>query len=178
MGIKLATEKKDFYKLEVMVETTNVLLNNLEIKFNRMSLYSEYEDTEVNILDDRKVVFEPERTIDGFRVKVFILNDSDNEEERIDYLIDEEYEIQELDLSIKNTNGVVYEYSINMEVGEQVNQKEVEVELNPEMKNAISFISNYIENDVTEMCNKCFEILDKDDIAVKSINTISQIEII
>lgn len=173
----LATEKRSFFKLEVRVDTPSVVLNNLEFKFNKLTLYSEYDDSSI-VIENRRVVFEPERTLEGFRTSIYILNESDTPTERIDYLFDEEYEIEELDIEIKSTTGVKYEFYINNDVGEQVEDKEVEIEVSPEMSACLNFISSYIVDEENKIVNTCYDFLKDEEEAINALKLISEINIL
>lgn len=175
--MNLATEKRDFYKLEVRVEAPTVIIQNLEFKFNYLKMSSEYDESEV-IIKDRRVVFEPQRTLEGFRVSLFVLNEGDNPEERIDYLIDEDYQVDELSMEITSSNNQTYSYELNEEIGEQVDGKEVEVELSLEMRTVLNLLTSAVEEDTKEIGNLCYQYLSEDEEAVAIINDIANIDIL
>ena len=87
------TEKRGFFQIQVIVSAATVNVDNIDINFNGITLYSEDEDKLIEI-KGRRTVIEPERCSDGLRINLYILNEGDNPEERIDYLIDEDYEIE------------------------------------------------------------------------------------
>lgn len=170
----MITEVRDFFKVEVNVSIPTVNLENVEIDFNKMILYREDDDSTI-IIEHRKVIFEPVRTSEGFKVIIFILNEGEEFDERIDYMIDEDYEIENIDISIKNVSkGTEYEYYINYNIGEQVH-KEVEIEVALPLKNAISYIASSLdknlENHVYETINGNYEL-------IELINNISNIDIL
>lgn len=171
----MITELRGFFKCEVNVTTTTVNFENVDINFNKMVLYREDDDSTITI-QDRRVVLEPVRTGDGFKVMIFILNEGEELEERIDWLIDEDYEIEEIDMSITNLlKNSPYEYSINYNIGEQI-EKEVEIEVALPLKKAITYITSRMENN--SLNNHIYEIMVENNDLIETINAIANIEVV
>ena len=138
-------EKKNFYKLQVIVSAATVNIDNIQIDFNGITLYSEDEEDTVEIRN-RRTVIEPERCSDGLALNIYILNEGDNPRERIDYLLDEDYEIADVDIVVLHKkNGKVFPTRLNEQIGEQL-EKEVPVEVPQEIKDA----SDYVMENITE----------------------------
>lgn len=139
------TEKRGFFQIQVIVSAVTVNVDNIDINFNGITLYSEDEDKLIEI-KGRRTVIEPERCSEGLRINLYILNEGDNPEERIDYLIDEDYEIETVDISVVHKkNGKVFPIRVNEKIGEQV-MKEVPVEIPQELQDA----SDYVMENITE----------------------------
>lgn len=171
----MITEQREFFKCEVNVVTTTVNFENVDINFNQMILYREDDDSTI-VIKDRRVILEPVRTGDGFKVIIFILNEGDELEDRIDWLIDEDYEIETIDMTITNKlKNAPYEYSINYAIGEQV-QKEVEVEVALPLKKAITYLTSRLENQ--NLNNHVYEIMIENNELIETINAIADIEVI
>lgn len=171
----MITEVREFFKCEVNIVATTVNLENVEVKFNQMVLYREDDDSTI-IVKDRKVILEPVRTGDGFKVVIFIQNEGEELVDRIDWLIDEDYEIEQIDLSIINlSKNSAYDYSINANIGEQI-QKEVEIEVALPLKKAIDYISSTIEN--KGLTNHIYDVMIECDELVETINAIANIEVL
>lgn len=170
----LAKEVRDFYKLEVRVKTNSVILENIKVKFNKIVL----SDGESAIsISDRRLVYEVNKTIDGFRVNLYILNDVEDTSKRIDYLIDDDYEIEKLDIVIYSvTTNKKYDFTINESIGEQISKK-VDIEVSKEMQECLSYISSGIENE--ELVSHIYEKISKDKSDIVSrINSIASIKTI
>lgn len=173
--MSVVTEQREFFKMEVNVTTPSVILENVEIAFDKIILYSEIDDKTI-IITNRKAVFEKERTCEGFKVKVFILNEDDELEDRIDWLLEEEYEIEDLELKITSiSNSKEFTYKINTLIGEQV-VKTVEIELDPNLKKSLTFLSSYIEDN--SLTNEIYSIVNASDDLKDIISEIADINTI
>lgn len=173
----MITESREFFKLEVLVKTVSVVLENVECKLNSIRLYQEDEDKTVTINgEDRDILFEPVRTTDGFKVHIFISNDGEELEERIDWMLDEDYEIEDIDMTITNiSSNEEYEFSIQFHIGEQV-EKEVEIEVNSTLKNSIKFITDNLNTNLSP--NYIYDILKENHELTDFISIISDIDVL
>ena len=139
------TEKREFFKIQVIVSAATVNVDNININFNGITLYSEDEDKTVEI-KGRRTVIEPERCSEGLSINIYILNEGDDPTKRIDYLIDEDYEIETVDISVVHKkNGKAFPVKVNERIGEQV-VKEVPIEIPQELQDA----SDYVMENITE----------------------------
>ena len=173
----MITEIREFFKLEVLVKTVSVVLDNVECQLNSIRLYQEDEDKTVTIKgEDREVLFEKVRTTDGFKVNIFISNEGEELEERIDWMLDEDYEIEDIDMTIINaSSSEEYEFAIQFHVGEQV-EKEVEIEVNSNLKNSIQFISDNLTTNISP--NYIYEIMNQNHELTDFISAISDIDVL
>lgn len=171
----MITEVRGFFKVEVKVKATTVNLENISIEFNKIVLYREEDDSAI-VIEDRRVVTEPVRTSEGFNVVLYILNEGEEFEDRIDWLMDEDYEIETIDLTIKNiSKNTDYDYELNYNIGEQIN-KEVEIEVSPSLNNAITYLSSRLENQ--ELNNYIYNTMINNPDLIDVINDISNIKTI
>ena len=132
-------EEREFYKIQVIVAAATVNIDNIDIDFKGLDLYSEDEDKLVKITN-RRTIFETERCSEGVRINIFILNEGENLDERIDYLIDEDYEIETVYISVKNKKtGKELKTTLNDLIGEQI-KKDVPVEIPDEAKEAVDYV--------------------------------------
>ena len=173
----MITEIREFFKLEVLVKAISINLDNVECHLNSITLYQEFEDKTITIKgSDREVLFEKVRTYDGFKVNIFITNDSEEYEERIDWLLDEDFEIEDIDMTITNASSKEeYEFAIQFQVGEQV-VKEVEIELNSNLKNAINYISNNLTTNLS--ANHIYDIMSQNHDLTDFVSKISNIDVL
>lgn len=170
----MVTEIRGFFKCEVNVVATTVNLENVGIEFESMVLYREDDDSTIEV-KDRRVILEPVRTGDGFKVTIFIQNEGDELEDRIDWLIDEDYEIEVINLSIKNlSKNTEYDYVINQNIGEQV-EKEVEIEVAIPLKKAINYVSASLDKQLT---NHVYDIMVGNEELVEFVNAVANIEVV
>lgn len=132
-------ETREFFQVQVIVKATSINEENLKIEFNGLNLYSEDEDKLVEIRN-RRTVFEIDRCSEGLKIDIFILNEGTDPNERIDYLIDEDYEIEDIFIKVlnKKTNKE-FSTKINSLIGEQV-KKDVPIELAPELQETTDYL--------------------------------------
>lgn len=169
----LAKEIREFYYLEVKVKTPSVTIENIRVKFKEIVL-SNGDDTVT--ITNRRCVYNADRTTDGFRVKIYILNDTDDTSKRIDYLIDDDYEIETLGLDINSTSSnKTYEFEINENIGEQI-KKKVDIEVSEEVQKCLTYISESLESE--ELVNFIYARVSKDEKMIKNINAIADIAVI
>ena len=170
----MITEVRGFFKCEVNVVATSVNLENVGIEFKQMVLYREDDDSTITI-KDRRVIIEPVRTGEGFKVTLFIQNEGDELEDRIDWLIDEDYEIETIDLSIQNlSKKTEYDYTINYNIGEQV-EKEVEIEVALPLKKAVNYVTSSLDKQLT---NYIYDIMVGNEELVEMVNAVANIEVV
>ena len=168
-------EQRDFYKIQVIVSATTVNVDNIDIDFEGLDLYSEDEDKLVQIRN-RRTIFEIERCSEGVKINIFILNEGENVDERIDYLIDEDYEIETAYISVKNKKtGKELKTTLNELIGEQV-KKEVPVEIPDEAREAVDYILDSLTEGNTSLDKTMYEIIVKSDDLIKSISKIMEID--
>lgn len=171
----MITEIREFFKCEVNVLSTTVNLENIGVEFKEMVLYREDDDSTITV-KDRRVITEIVRTSEGFKIILFIQNEGDELEDRIDWLIDEDYEIETINLEIKNiSKNTEYDYNINYNIGEQV-EKEVEIEVSIPLKTAIQYITNSLES--KEIQKHIYDVMVQDQELVEMVNSIANIQIV
>ena len=168
------TEKKEVFYMEVSVETATVNVENIKVDFNKIELSCGGDEV---VITDRKCYSEVIRTLDGFKVKLYIVNDIDDYEKRIDYLIDDDYEIINLDLSIINEKfaGKKYEYTINPTIGEQI-EKEFPVELDETTEAGFRLACGYIDD--KRVSNYVYQLLVENEDLLTQINALSKIAVL
>ena len=167
----LATEFREFFKLEVRVSSPSVIIDNIEVKFNSIILQN--EDNDVIEIRNRRCIPILDRTTEGFKCTLFVLNEGNKLEERIDWLLDEDYEINFLDLTIRKKNTKEeFSYVVNKSIGEQLT-KEVEVEVSEDVNNALEFLSISVSR--KNCINEIYKIINEDNNLTEQINTIASI---
>lgn len=173
-------ERRDFFKLELRVETPSVILDNIKVDFKGIELYSEDEENTIEI-KNRRFVVEKSKTLEGFRILLFILNEGEELEERIDYLFDEEYKINKLDLTIKDKNKEYSSYKINEDSFEQVKGKQVDVEISEEVTKALDVLSRYALEyfgmSAESAADMFYDNIKKDEQLINTLNNVSNIAI-
>ena len=133
-------------------------------------------------LDDEVVT----REITDLYFDIWSLNDDnsyqidlylvDNNELSIGYLLDEDFEIEDIDMTITNASSKEeYEFAIQFQVGEQV-EKEVEIELNSNLKNAINYISNNLTTNLS--ANHIYDIMSQNHDLTDFVSKISNIDVL
>lgn len=154
-------EVKDVYALELIAKTSSINLDNIEFKLNSVEM--ENEDEDVKVFTDRAYSIFKERCSDGVKINLYIVNDGSSIDERMDYLIDEEYVVSKVDAEIKSiSTGDVIEYELVSGYGTQT-RKEVDIVVDPLLEE----VNNFLVQNLTEG-NEClhtliFQTLEKDE---------------
>jgi len=155
-------EKREFYWIQAIVSAATVNVDNIDIQFDGIKLYSEDEDREIEVRGRRNIITS-ERCSEGVKLDIYILNEGEKLEERIDYLIDEDYEISDVFISVVNKrNGKQLTVRHNELIGEQV-IKEVPVLLDPKTEETTSYIIEGISEGNIEISNLIFETIKGND---------------
>lgn len=154
-------EIKDVYALELLVKTSSINLDNID--FVLKSIEMENEDEDVKTFTDRAYSISKERCSDGVKITLYIVNDGTSIDERLDYLVDEEYVVSKVNAEIKTkSTEVALEYELLNNYGTQT-RKEVDIVVDPLLEE----VNNYLVNNLTEG-NEClhtliFQTLEKDE---------------
>ena len=152
------TETRDFFKLKVIVSETSINEENIKIDFDGITLYSEDEDKLISI-KNRRTIYDIDRCAEGLKINIFILNEGDDPEARIDWLLDEDYEIEDIFIKVSHAkNGKEFKVTINEAIGEQVS-KNVPIEISPELEDTTNFILDGITEGNVSINNIVFETI-------------------
>ena len=112
---------KDVYKVVLIAKSSSVNIDNIEVVFKSLTMKNE-DDEEIIIKDRQYDVFK-ERCSDGIKISLYIVNDASVLEERIDWLMDEEYYIDSIDIDIHTiSSGNNLEFEFN-NYGEQTTRE-------------------------------------------------------
>lgn len=170
------TEKRGFFKIQVIVPAMSINAENIKIDFKGINLYSEDEDN-VKEIRNRRTIIETERCSEGLELNIFILNEGEDTSERIDYLMDEDYEIEDVFISVTHLrNGKEYETRFNDSIGEQI-EKEVPIELPKELEDATNYIVDEITEGNTDITNIVFETIKSSKSLQNYINAVMELEL-
>ena len=167
-------EKREFFKLQVIVPATSIHEDNIDIEFDGINLYSEDEEIEIR---NRRTVFDIDRCSEGLRINIFVLNEGNDLKSRIDYLIDEDFEVKDVLIKVKHKRTKKeYPIRVNGLIGEQVT-KEVPIELPPELETSTEFILDNLTEGNQSLNSLIFETIRKSKTLQKTIETIVGVEI-
>lgn len=168
-------ETREFFQLQVIVKATSINEENLNIDFTGINLYSEEEDKLIEIRN-RRTVIETERCSEGLRINLFILNEGDDSLSRIDYLIDEDYEIEDILIKVfHKKTGKEYQTKINDLIGEQI-KKEVPIEISEDLQEASNYILDGLTDGNTSIGNLLFTTIKNSTSLQNYINKIMELE--
>lgn len=154
-------EVKDVYALELVAKTSSINLDNIDFKLN--SIEMENEDEDVKVFTDRAYSIYKERCSDGVKITLYVVNDGTSIDERMDYLIDEEYVVSKVNAVIKSlSTGTDIEYELLNNYGTQT-KREVDIVVDPLLEE----VNNFLVENLTEG-NEClhtliFQTLEKDE---------------
>lgn len=109
--------KSEYFLLKCELKAKpSIITQNIHIQFNSISLYNQSEDKRITI-KNRNIVYMFFINEDVINFNLYIENKGG--ENRIDYLIDEEYEIEQLNLSISQIDSEYnYDHKIVSECGQ------------------------------------------------------------
>ena len=168
-------EKREFFKLQVIVSATSIHEDNIDIEFDGINLYSEDEDNTIEIRN-RRTIFDVDRCSEGLKIDIFILNEGNHLQSRIDYLIDEDFEVKDVFIKVKHKRTQKeYPIRVNTFIGEQVT-KEVPIELPPELQNATEFILDNLTEGNKSLSSLVFDTIRNSKTLQKSIESILEID--
>lgn len=154
-------EVKDVYEIELLAKTASINLDNIDFKL--ISVEMENDDEDVKVFEDRAYSVFKERCSEGVKIHLYVVNDGTAIEERMDYLVDEEYIISKVNADIKSlSTGDAIEYELCSEYGNQT-RKEVDIVVDPLLEE----VNTYLVNNLTEgnqvLHTLIFQTLEKDE---------------
>lgn len=170
------TESREFFQIEVIIKATTINQDNINIDFKGLNLYSEDEDKLVEIRN-RRTIFEFDRCSEGLKLDIFILNEDSDSTQRIDYLIDEDYEIEDILIEISHKkSGKKFDVRVNEQIGEQI-KKEVPVELSQELQDSADYILDNLTEGNQSLKSLLFETLRDSESLQTYINQMMEIHL-
>lgn len=134
------------FKFEIFVES-RIFPRDLIVRLRAINLLRDFDGEKVSI-EEPTYEYSIEPTRGGLLIRFYILNNSEEEMERLDYLIDEEFEITKLDLLISNGKTTLENYEVQEDSFLQTTYK-FEETLSPLSESVSEFFGDYLvdEND-------------------------------
>lgn len=138
-------ERESFHFKVVM--PTKVIPRNPKVELEAIRLYREDDGEKVSI-DNPIYDYQINSDFGAINIDIWVINDSDDEMERIDCLLDEDFEMKKLLLKVTNGTTVLTSYEILEETFEQTTHK-FEQEVSPKCSAIAGFFGDYLvdEND-------------------------------
>lgn len=137
----MLTEKKECYKVEVLIKVASVNLDNIEIKFKSLTMLNEDEEAEI-VFSNRQYEVSKERCSDGVKASIYIVNDGTTLTDRIDWLFDEEYVISAIEIeAIKSSTGDSLEYELICPFGEQTT-RDMKVVVSEKLEKTVTYLTD------------------------------------
>ena len=130
---------RDVFQLTLDI-STNSFAENVEVKFNGVKMTS-VDGDEVTITKRPFEVVVEQGGNGKVRAIIYIVNDGTEIEERIDAMLNEEYELTPLVEIHTISNGTVLTYTVNYRKSEQV-QREMPVEMADGVQETIEFLTS------------------------------------
>lgn len=154
-------EVKDVYALELLVKTSSINLDNLDVVLKSVEM--ENEDEDVKTFTDRAYSVSKERNSDGVKITLYIVNDGTSLDERMDYLVDEEYVVSKVDAEIKTkSTGTILEYELLSNYGTQT-RKEVDIVVDPLLEEVTNYLVNTLTDGNQGLHTLIFQTLEKEE---------------
>lgn len=131
-------EVKAVFSIDIVAKVASINLD--DIKVNLKSVTMQNEDEEVIEFKDRPWDYVKERCSDGVKITLYIVNDGNTLQERMDWLLDEEYVVSSVDAEIiKESTGSVLDYELLSEYGTQTT-KEINIVEDPALESALNYM--------------------------------------
>jgi len=134
------------FKFDIFIES-KVIPRNLVVELKGIHLLRDF-DGETASIENPIYEYSIESTRGGIIVRFYILNNSEDEMERLDYLVDEEFEIRNLELFISNGKTTLENYEVQEDSFLQTTYK-FEEQMSPLSETVAEFFGDYLvdEND-------------------------------
>ena len=131
--------ERDVYLL-VLNATTPSFAENVDVKFTGVRMTS--VDGDVVEINNRQHEIMVEQAGGGnLKITIAIVNECEVVEERIDYMLEEEYEIEPIVEVFTKSNHNLIAWSLNLRDSYQT-KRMMEMDMNPDVKEAVSFITS------------------------------------
>lgn len=138
----------DAFTFKVFLPTKSVP-RGLNVKLSSLRFLRE-DDMATAQIDNPMYEYDIQGVVGGIQIQFWIANIAEEEEERIDYLIDEDYEMKKLILEVSNGRTTLEDYEILDNTYANVKYK-FEETLSPSAEFVGDFFGDFLVNDDNEV---------------------------
>lgn len=173
----MITENKEVFKIQIVTKVASINLDNIEVKLNSITMKNEDDDDEV-VFKDRQWDLSKERCSEGIKISLYIVNDGNDIQERMDWLLGEEYIISAIDAEIINcSTGEFLEYEMIDQYGEQTT-REIKVQVSENLEIATCYLVDRLTEGNQNLKDIIFKTLKEDEYMQNIIKEIATIPIL
>lgn len=172
----MLTEKKEVFKIQLVAKVASVILENINVKLNSVTMSN--DDGEVLEFKDRVYDVSKERCSDGVNISIYIVNDGTEIQDRMDWLIGEEYYISNVDAEVTlNSTGESVEYELVNPYGEQTT-REMKIQVSEDLEIATNYLVDRLTEGNQGLKELFFKALKDDEYMQKTIVAITKLPIL
>lgn len=172
----MLTEKKEVFKIQLVAKVASVILENINVKLNSVTMSN--DDGEVLEFKDRVYDVSKERCSDGVNISIYIVNDGTEIQDRMDWLIGEEYYISNVDAEITlNSTGESVEYELVNPYGEQTT-RDMKIQVSEDLEIATNYLVDRLTEGNQGLKELFFKALKDDEYMQKTIVAITNLPIL
>lgn len=172
----MLTEKKEVFKIQLVAKVASVILENINVKLNSVTMSN--DDGEVLEFKDRVYDVSKERCSDGVNISIYIVNDGTEIQDRMDWLIGEEYYISNVDAEITlNSTGESVEYELVNPYGEQTT-RDMKIQVSEDLEIATNYLVDRLTKGNQGLKELFFKTLKDDEYMQKTIVAITKLPIL
>lgn len=172
----MLTEKKEVFKIQLVAKVASVILENINVKLNSVTMSN--DDGEVLEFKDRVYDVSKERCSDGVNISIYIVNDGTEIQDRMDWLIGEEYYISNVDAEITlNSTGESVEYELVNPYGEQTT-RDMKIQVSEDLEIATNYLVDRLTEGNQGLKELFFKALKDDEYMQKTIVAITKLPIL
>ena len=172
----MLTEKKEVFKIQLVAKVASVILENINVKLNSVTMSN--DDGEVLEFKDRVYDVSKERCSDGVNISIYIVNDGTEIQDRMDWLIGEEYYISNVDAEVTlNSTGESVEYELVNPYGEQTT-REMKIQVSEDLEIATNYLVDRLTEGNQGLKDLFFKALKDDEYMQKTIVAITKLPIL
>ena len=172
----MLTEKKEVFKIQLVAKVASVILENINVKLNSVTMSN--DDGEVLEFKDRAYDVYKERCSDGVNISLYIVNDGTEIQDRMDWLIGEEYYISNVDAEVTlNSTGESVEYELVNPYGEQTS-RDMKIQVSKDLEIATNYLVDRLTEGNQGLKELFFKALKDDEYMQKTIVAITKLPIL
>ena len=166
------TTNKEVFKVTIIAKIASVNLDNVTVSLNSVTMTN--EDGDEYVFQGRQWDYSKERCSDGIKIFLYIVNDGTRLEDRMDWLIDEEFSITKVDAEVKtiSTNQVL-EFDIESPYGEQT-KREMKLQVSESLEASTNYLVDRLTEGNQSLKDLIFNTLEADEGLQKIIKQISE----
>ena len=172
----MLTENKEVFKIQLVAKVASVILENIKVKLNSVTMTN--EDGDVLEFKDRAYDVYKERCSNGVNIFLYIVNDGTEIQDRMDWLIGEEYYISNVNAEITlESIGESVEYELVDIYGEQTT-REIKVQVSEELETSTNNLVSRLTEGNQGLKDLIFQTLKDDEYMQKVIESVAKLPIL